>query len=278
MTSALLLARAVLTRRHDTGQLSADRLTVMDETVDPDRLWRYQRLCAFRVDDVLPPTYLHVVAFPLTVARMARPDFPFPLLGLVHLSNTLRQHRPVTAAELVSLTVQAGNRREHPAGELVDLVTEARVGAEPVWKETSSYLHRRPADRPTGRRPGSDPASAGRPDDPQPPVICWDVPADIGRRYAAVSDDRNPIHLYPLTARLFGFRRPIAHGMWLVARTLAAFEGRLPASFELTAAFKTPVLLPARVELRSGRPGGDWNFRVCDAETGKPHLAGTITR
>src|SRR6266487_1403229 len=54
-------------------------------------------------------------------------------------------------------------------------------------------------------------------DGPEPHVV-WELPADLGRRYAAVSGDRNPIHLYRLTAWLFGFRRPIAHGMWAAAR------------------------------------------------------------
>ncbi len=44
------------------------------------------------------------------------------------------------------------------------------------------------------------------------------VPGNAGRAYGSLSGDRNPIHLSALTARLFGFSRPIAHAMYLVAR------------------------------------------------------------
>jgi acyl dehydratase len=44
------------------------------------------------------------------------------------------------------------------------------------------------------------------------------VPGNAGRAYAALSGDRNPIHLSALTSQLFGFKRPIAHAMYLVAR------------------------------------------------------------
>ena len=88
--------------------------------------------------------------------------------------------------------------------------------------------------------------------DPEPtaqPAAVWRVPADIGRRYADVSGDHNPIHLHPLTARLFGFRRAIAHGMWSMARCLAFYEGRLPAAYTVDVRFKLPILLPATVAL-----------------------------
>jgi acyl dehydratase len=259
------LARAVLRRRNSADQPGSATLSASDQAVDPEQLWRYQQLCGFAVSDLLPPSYPHLMAFPLMMARFARPDFPFPVLGLVHLINQLRQYRPVRSSERLDLSVRLANRREHPAGELIDLITEASSGAEPVWQETSSYLHR--SGTHASRRPEPAPVEA---------TIGWDVPADIGRRYAAISGDRNPIHLHRLTARPFGFRRPIAHGMWLLARTMAAFQGRLPDAFELTGQFQAPVLLPARVLLRSDRPIGQWDFSVHDARTGKPHLTGAV--
>ena len=78
------------------------------------------------------------------------------------------------------------------------------------------------------------------------------VPDDIGRRYAAVSGDVNPIHLNPLAAKAFGFPRAIAHGMWTHARSLAALEGRLPAGpLTVRAQFAKPVLLPSTVALHT---------------------------
>jgi acyl dehydratase len=100
------------------------------------------------------------------------------------------------------------------------------------------------------------------------------VPGDIGRRYAAVSGDRNPIHLHPLTARLFGMPRHIAHGMWAKARCLALLDPLLPPTFSVDVDFKLPLLLPARVAFASWPDGGGRGFALHDARSGKPHLTG----
>ena len=91
------------------------------------------------------------------------------------------------------------------------------------------------ARRDRGERP-TPPAGSAR----------WRVEPRVGTDYARVSGDRNPIHTSRLGARLFGFPRPIAHGMWSKARCLAALEGRLPDAYTVEVAFKLPVPLPAR--------------------------------
>ncbi|MFL6164315.1 MAG: MaoC/PaaZ C-terminal domain-containing protein [Jatrophihabitantaceae bacterium] len=276
-----LYPRAILHRGGGRGELSGHRLRLTDQPIDPDRLWRYQQLCGFRVSDLLPATYPHLLAFPLSMALMTRPDFPFPLLGLIHIGNQISQQRPIRGTERVTVRAWATGLCPHPAGQSVDLVSEALVGDELVWREVSSYLHR---ERSADRKPGSD----RKPDpdrnqhrDPAAsnagPVIRWSAPADIGRRYSTVSGDRNPIHLTGLSAKVFGFRAAIAHGMWLKARTLAAFEGRLPDRFRVEVAFKTPVFLPSTVELQAEPAAPGWQFEVRGVRSGKPHLAGTIS-
>ena len=97
------------------------------------------------------------------------------------------------------------------------MITEMRAEGEVVWESRSTYLARH---RTQGRMPA--PAPSDETAKPLPAVAEWRLAGDIGRRYGAASGDRNPIHLHPLTARLFGFPRAIAHGMWTVARCLAA--------------------------------------------------------
>jgi acyl dehydratase len=91
-----------------------------------------------------------------------------------------------------------------------------------------------------------------------------------------VSGDVNPIHLNPLVARLFGFRRAIAHGMWLKARCLAALEGRLPDLLTAEVEFKSPLLLPSTVGFSSQPNGAGWTFAVAEARSGRPHLSGSV--
>ncbi len=256
-------------------------LTLMlgDVGVDRDRLASYDRVCGFRVGDELPATYVHLLAFPLHLALMTDASFPFAAIGLVHISNRIVVHRPVRAAERLSLKVWATPLSPHPAGRQFSLLSEARVGDELVWEEVSTNL-KRGAGSGSGSGFGSGGDDAGVPSSAGLPVAgAWDLAGDLGRRYGSVSGDLNPIHMHPLTARLFGFRSAIAHGMWTKARCLAALEGRLPDSFEVEVAFKRPILLPASVEFVEAAPdeAGDVRFGVRGAGEGKRHLDGRVS-
>jgi hypothetical protein len=246
-------------------ELPATRLEVRDVPVGLDHLSDYTEVCGFNRMDRLPATYPHVIAFPLAMRIMSERAFPFSMLGLVHIANEIVQRRPVGPDEPLSVRAWAEGLEPHERGTRFIVAGEARVGEELVWEERSAYLHREGGG---GGGKGKDGTGA-----PPPARAHWGVPADIGRRYAAVSGDRNPIHLHPLTARLFGLPRPIAHGMWLKARCLAELEAGLPDGFTAAVRFRLPVFLPA--QLAFGGDGGA--FEVSDASSGKPHLAGSVT-
>ncbi|MFD5090793.1 MaoC family dehydratase [Amycolatopsis thailandensis] len=235
--------------------------------VDPAHLAAYNQVCGFRLDDVLPATYPHILAFPLQMALMTEADFPFPLLGMVHVANRITQHRQLRLDESFTLRVRAEDLRPHEKGKQFDVVSELLVNDSPVWTDVSTYLRR-------GGGSGEK-TSRGQLSQPSPNAI-WPVPGDIGRRYAEVSGDRNPIHLHPITAKAFGFPAAIAHGMWTKAHALAAFEGRLPEAFTVDVKFKQPVLLPAKVAFTSWSEGDGWAFELWNARKPKPHLEGSV--
>ena len=266
-----LYAKAALTAPLHRGETLPETVYQLEpQRIDTGHLAEYDRVCGFRLGNVLPATYLHVLAFPLQVALMTEQAFPFPLVGLVHVRNEITVRRPVTTGEQVAFTVRADDLRPHPAGRQFDLLTEASVEGESVWAGRSTYLRRgKPPERPAERKP----KQAAETLDGN--VSQVRVPDDIGRRYAAVSGDRNPIHLSGLSAKAFGFPKAIAHGMWLKARTLAALEGRLPDAFSVEVAFKLPLLLPSTVAIATDRAGDGWALEVRNARSGKPHLSGT---
>ncbi len=254
---------------HGDGLPGAE-LLVRGVGVDRQHLARYARVCGFRLSDTLPATYPHVLAFPLSLELMTRPDFPFPLIGLVHIQNTIEQVRPATADERLNVAVRAADLREHDRGRVVDVVATATVDGAVVWRGHSSYL------RLSGQGRGRHDAQTQM--EPPPAAAVWRVPVQVGAAYAEVSGDRNPIHTSTIAARTFGFPRRIAHGMWSKARCLAALEGRLPESFTVDVAFKLPVLLPATVAFSSARDAhGGWQFGLHDAKSGRPHLTGSQT-
>lgn len=234
--------------------------TLEDVEVDREHLAAYVRVCGFRLSDTLPATYPHVLAFPLAMALMTERSFPFPLLGLVHVANRIDQLRPLEADETLDLRVWAEDLRPHRRGRQLDVVAEARAGGEVAWVGRSTYLRRE------GKGDGARPAQSA----PAPPLetkAVWQVPGDIGRRYADVSGDRNPIHLHPLTARLFGFPRAIAHGMWMTARCLAGLEGELDDAYRVEVEFRKPLLIPGSAEF--GFDGRSFSLGQ--------HLTGTLT-
>ena len=234
----------------------------------------YARVCGFPEKDHVPLTYLHVLGFPMHLQAMADPAFPFPAVGGVHLTNTITAHRPVGVGETVEVGVRPENLQPHAKGRTVDFVTEVSAGGEVVWEGRSTYLR---------RGPGSGDAKPGPVfDEVSPSGLTWPLPGDLGRQYAAVSGDRNPIHLSSLTARAFGFKRQIAHGMWSAARCVAALENRLPDAVRVEVAFKKPVFLPGAVSFGARRLDGptddDFAFVMADPRTGAPHVQGRTTR
>src|SRR5215207_5570974 len=110
--------------------------------VDRSRLAAYDRVCGFRVADTLPATYPHVLAFPAAMELMAGGDFPFGVLGLVHVGNAIEQVRPLDAGEPLDLRVWAERLVDHPRGRTVDIVAEGHVDGALAWRDRSTYLHR----------------------------------------------------------------------------------------------------------------------------------------
>jgi acyl dehydratase len=248
-------------------------LALSDVQVDSDRLASYDRVCGFSLRDTLPATYPHMLAFPLHLALMTDGSFPFGAIGLVHIANAISQRRPIHVSEAMSIRVWATQLEPHPRGRQFSIRTEVSVADEVVWEEVSTNLKRGSGTDSGDRERGK----AADPADDLPTAATWRLPGDLGRRYGSVSGDLNPIHIHPLSARLFGFPTAIAHGMWTKARCLAALESRLPDAFSVEVAFKRPILLPATVDFGEAAADSAIRFGVRDSEKGTPHLTGRVS-
>jgi acyl dehydratase len=252
-------------------------LVMRNISIDRQHLATYSRVCGFAQKETLPVTYPFVLAFPLHMDIITDSAFPFPAMGLVHIQNTITQHRPIAASETLTITVAPANLRPHDKGQQFDILTTLTSGDEVVWESISTMLRRGVSNGASAEKTPSNTGKATVTESKG--VVQWSIPADTGRRYGAASGDRNPIHLYAFTAKLFGFPKAIAHGMWTKARCMAALDGRLPDTYTVDVQFKLPVLLPAKVAFRSeATENGGFNFGLSDAKSGKPHLAGTVTR
>jgi acyl dehydratase len=188
-------------------------------------------------------------------------DFPFPLLGLIHLSNRIRVLRPMGGISRAQVSVRVTNLQAHPKGATFDLLTTLDDQLGPLWEAESQMLCR------GVKLEGEAVEQTWDPSQSLVEVARWKAPADIGRQYAKVSGDYNPIHLSAASAKLFGFPTAIAHGLWNKARTLAALGDHLPkANLEIAVHFRKPVRLPSEVSLLASAAGSSGELRLIGAQ------------
>jgi acyl dehydratase len=253
-------------------------LVLANARANPRKAKDYAQVCGFAPRETLPVTYPHVLAFPLHMAAMADGRFPFGAVGLVHVENAVTQRRPIGVGETMEIRVRSERLKPHPSGRTFALLSEARVAGELVWEERSTFLRRGGGGKTGGEGQIAPlaPLAAGVEQHPDAGEE-WRLPGDLGRRYAGVSGDRNPIHLHPLTARALGFPRAIAHGMWSMARCAAALEERLPAACQMHVRFRKPILLPAAVRFASVEGEGETQFAIRSQDGRTLHLEGRAT-
>lgn len=272
-----LLRAAVARRPSRPGEVPRLEVKVRHFAPDSFQLARYREVCGFPSDGYLPLPFLQVLAAPLHIALLNHPDFPYRLLGMIHVRNRIQQQRRLAEGTALSVHTWVEGQREVRQGRELDLHTHVEVDGTPVWSALTTMLRRLPGTDTRPREP--KPTSATEEDtlfaNSRP--SSWTVPADIGRRYAKASGDYNPIHLYALTARPFGFPRAIAHGMWTVGRCVAEMgEAAEAPSLTLTSEFRRPLLLPSRVVFQTAKtPGGAVAYRV-KAEDGQLHVQGEL--
>lgn len=262
-------------------QLPSSVYTVDQLVIDQANLSDYRKICGFMNDGRVPATYFAVLSQTLQMNMMAKPDFPFAMLGLVHLENSVTQRRVIFDTETVRMSVQLDNLRAHDKGQQFDFVTTVFVGEELVWQGVSTYLSRQKKSKqsPQAAKPKETITSAKLDASEGGLSLPIEVQEDIGRRYAFVSGDFNLIHLHPLSARAFGFPKAIAHGMWTKARALAAIARsfELPAAYQVQVSFRQPVFLPSTIELVTDAPDAlGIEFGLYSKDGKKTHALGTI--
>jgi acyl dehydratase len=243
----------------------------------PRHLARYRELCGFADDGRLPVTYPHVLAMPLQFAILTHPRFVVRLMGLIHVANDIEQSRPLAAGGEFALRSWIEGFRDVERGHEFDLYTAVEDAEGTAWLERSTLLARRPASGKAASRGARHALRYEKPPDgAQSEVADIVAPRAMGRRYGWLSGDLNPIHLGDRGARMFGFERAVAHGMWSMARSLAALGGAaLAPPVRALVEFKFPLFMPGAARLEHWPREGRRVFVLRDSESGRPHLAGS---
>ncbi|WP_445115603.1 MaoC/PaaZ C-terminal domain-containing protein [Acinetobacter sp. WZC-1] len=236
--------------------------------VDQNHLKAYNEICGFKNNGYVPAIYLAVLSQSLQMQMMTSEAFPFAMLGLVHIRNVVKQRRKIGVNEQLTLSSEFGELRPHDKGVQFDFITVVKAGEEVVMEGSMTYLSRQKTDATPAEKNKNEivPAYELREQ--------WSVPENIGRRYALISGDFNLIHLHAVTAKVFGFKQAIAHGLWSKARVLADLD--LPAAYEADVTFKLPMFLPSKVELLVAENAGETDFLIRNEKSHKPHVSGVV--
>ncbi len=241
-------------------------------TVDGAHLDKYRKVCGFTAAQGVPLIYPQMLTFPLVMQFMASKHCPWPGLGTVHLANTVEQYEALHCGDVVRVEVSSGDLIAHDKGQIFTLKLRIFRGDTLIWRATQSLL-RMAVSNPRG----TIYASSLDADLPLSRQVDFEACASIGRRYGRVSGDINPIHLSAMSAKLFGFRRAIAHGMWTKARALAILLPDHPVDEACaTVEFKTPLFLPGVASLWTHGNHDSKTFELRDALGQKPHLRGQL--
>lgn len=277
--------RRVLGASTGKKRLPAVSHEVRGVRADVGNLTAYQHLVGETASDILPSGYVHALAFPVSMSVMNREDFPLPLLGMIHLRNHVEQRMPIHFAESLDIRSWAENLSGHRAGTMLDLVAEVHAGSsgDLLWRGVSTYLAKG-VFLPGIDKPGSANGASGATDfSPPDPTALWQLGLDIGRNYATVSGDFNPIHLSVLSAKALGLRGSIAHGMYLASRALADVGAVKADSFTWDVAFEAPVFLPTKValDITTVHAGsGSWersDYVAWNPRSGRRHFVGSVS-
>ena len=219
--------------------------------LDRTRLTRFRHLVghASKSQDI-PLLYPVTESFRLMIQSMLLPSFPFSILGSVLLKSRLVMLRPLTETEKLGWRVKinpSGIRSTVKGDSEIDIHSIATDSEGlVVWKSVVTVIV-------LGRNRNKISVQA------PPPVVAdrreidiWSLDGSVGRRYGMISGDLNPIHVHWTLSRLFGFKRPIAHALFLVSKAEACIRSAgiaplYPCIIETE--FKRPTLLPAKLSM-----------------------------
>ena len=254
------------------GDRLPDReITIDNVTIDRANVAAYAAITGLRYGDTLPLTYPFVLTYPAAMELVTGFDFPFAAIGAVHIQNRIIRHRPIAVTDTVGICTHAENLREHRSGLLVDVVSRVSVGNEPAWDQVTTFLHQQRTSM--SGEPKTEPPQAQKL--PPPSTTLRISPRQI-RRYASIGADHNPIHTSRLGAKVLGFPRPIAHGMFSAAAVLANIEGQLPDAVSYVVKFGKPVFLPSNLGVYIERVEQGWDIALRDMAKGYLHLTGLV--
>ena len=214
---------------------------------------------------VVHPCWFAMQALRMQAQLFTLKNQPFKALGIVHVRNRIEMSQWAGVNDTVTISCQFGQVWLHKRGYMFNVITRVDGWidgeAQQIMRIDGHYLARQTTTVDTGLEAY-----------PQVEILSYadatamqtqlPLPSDLGKVYAKISGDYNPIHLYPLTAKLFGLKRHIAHGMWTKAKVMSSTarhiwaeqisNGERPVfdhQLNIDVQFMQMIYLPAKIDI-----------------------------
>lgn len=252
-------------------------------TINPDNVNSFKQVCGYGMGrSGVPAAFIQSLFIGMMSRFISSPFFPISPMGLIQTAQSFDLIQPVSKGQKLDLFCRILDMTRTSKGIISRFLMEGAVAGdrpearafgedekELVWQGIATYLTRSKTRGPKGKRQPPQ-------DTPLPVKEIIEVPENTGRRYAAVSRDLNPHHLYTWTARPMGFKQPIAHGIWSMARAGASLEkaAGYPKLTGMDGSLKLPIFMPARITLGYTFSETEGLFELRDKTKGAPHLKG----
>lgn len=237
--------------------------------VDPVALQEYLGVLGMAESTTLPVLYPHVMAGAMHMHMLTHKAFPIKLLGALHLKNSIKQHQAIPVDADFDLESQMKGFRLVEKGVEFDFDTQLVSNGQTLWEETTTYFM-------AGRFGGKENPSSEKSFDLAAiengqAESEWFIPADRGKVYAKITGDYNPIHTSKHLAKLFGFKRDIAHGFGVLAQAIEqTFKSAIFENAQVDVIFKGPVFLESDVRVQ--REGDSGRFDIFCADNDRPSI------
>ena len=241
-------------------------------TPDTDNLNRYREACNLRDDGMIPILYPHVLASPLYMNILTHQKFPIPLLGSLHLRNHIIHHRPIRENEIFTMDINLGEKRIVKQGIEFDFTILLSNGRERLWESITTWIQKGKFGNSYTQSPYAgliQPITDG-----EKHAESY-IPKNIGKKFARITGDYNPIHVSRFMAPFFGLKRDVAHAMWVCADAIA----RLPklnehAPRRVDLAFKGPLFLDSTSTITIKRYKQGYRFDTYCGDNPRPSIQG----
>jgi hypothetical protein len=272
MIKALLLPRKGFDASVGLPKITATWKAVK---VDSQDLTNYLQTLSLEKTDYLPILYPHIMVGSMHMNMLSHKEFPIRLLGSVHLKNRITQHQAIADDAIVDLYSEVVGYRLVEKGVEFDFISQVSIEGKTVWEEVSTFFK-------TGSFGGKQNPSAEKSFELQSlinPESCgsWHVPNNRGKKYAKISGDYNPIHMSPLAAKLFGFKRDLAHGFGVLAETIEysaaiAEAGGIEKPLQVDVVFKAPMFLDSDATIKQNKQQDPSRIDVFCGNNPKPSM------